>query len=139
MLMQTTLDHKFAWWIEHRVNIMFRRRDRDETVKMLKTVFDHSGLKWRHIVARGANADQVFADDSIEAFFFDDLDRTPKKLRKVVLDLLTRKDRRLPNLKLIWVAVNVSEDEEGLDLEHLDPAQAEGFDVVVNMPSTLLW
>jgi len=134
--MQTTLDQKFAWWIEHRLNVMLRRRGRDQTAKMLKTVFDHAGLKWRHINARGAKADQIFADDSIEAFFFDDLDRTPKKFPNVVLDLLTRNDGRLPNLKLIWVAVNVSEDEDGLDLENLDPAQAEGFDVEVDVRSS---
>lgn len=129
--MRTTLEHKLACWIEHRNNVMFRRRDRDGTAKMLKTALEHAGLKLSYISARGANVNQITVDDSIEAFFFDDLDLTKREYRSVVLDLLTSKERRLPNLKVIWAAVSISDDEAELDLEHSNPAQAEAFDVVV--------
>lgn len=129
--MQTTLDHKLAWWIEHRLNVMFRRMDRDRTAKILKTALDQAGLKWSHVSARGATVNQILVDDSIEAFFFDDLDWTQRGFRKVVLDLLNHKDGRLPNLKFVWAAVGNSDDEDELDLDHSGPAQAEAFDVVV--------
>jgi hypothetical protein len=65
-------------------------------------------LKWRHISARGAKVDQIFVDDSIEAFFLDDLDWTKRGFRNVALDLLTVIERHPPNLKFIWAAVCMS-------------------------------
>ncbi len=59
------------------------------------------------------------------------LDHLVLTVRSVVLDLLTSKERRLPNLKVIWAAVSIFDDEAELDLEHSDPAEAEAFDVLV--------
>jgi len=44
--MYSRVEHKLAWWIDHRLNVLFRRRNRAETASMLKAVFDHAGIKW---------------------------------------------------------------------------------------------
>lgn len=132
--MTYSLEQKLACWIDHRLNVMFRRRQRDDFASTVKAAFDLAGLKWSYVPARSVRAEQILADDSAEAFFFDDLDRTTKRVHNVVLDLLRRKNERLPKLKFIWVAVSLTDDEAEFDLKLSDPVQAEYFDIVVDVP-----
>ncbi len=64
-------EHKLAWWIDHRLNVLFRRRNRVETASMVKAAFDHAGLKWHNYSTRTTGVKQIFADGSIEAIFID--------------------------------------------------------------------
>ncbi len=102
---------------------------------MVKTAFDHAGLKWHYASLGTANFEQILADGSVEAIFFDDIDRMPKRLRIDVLDLLRSKREDFPNLKVIWAAVSLTDDEDNFDLEVSDPAQAEYFDITVDVRS----
>ena len=100
-MIATTLAKKLNCWIDHRLNVMFRRRQRDAFASAVKAAFDLTGLKWSYFSARSVRVEQILADDSVEAFYIDDLDRTTKKVHNVVLDLLGRKNERLPRLKFI--------------------------------------
>ncbi|MCY3005052.1 MAG: hypothetical protein NTV29_03630 [Planctomycetota bacterium] len=133
--MTNTREHKLAWWIDHRLNVLFRGRSRDEIASIVKAALDHAGLKW-HASPPTVSVEQILADGSIEAIFFDDIDRMPKRIRDDVLDLLRSKREDFPNLKVIWAAVSLTDDEDEFDLETSDPAHAEHFDITVDVRSS---
>ncbi len=134
--MYSRVEDKLAWWIDHRLNVLFRRRSRAETASMVKAAFDHAGLKWHYASLGTANFEQILADGSVEAIFFEDIDRMPKRLRNDVLDLLRSKREDFPNLKVIWAAVSLTDDGDEFDLETSDTAQAEHFDITVDVRSS---
>jgi len=79
-----------------------------------------------------------FRDDEVEAIFFDELNRSHKKVRNAVMELIQFKSingKKFPNLKMIWGAVNPEEDEDlKYDVEKLDPAQSDRFQVQIEIP-----
>ena len=103
---------------------------------MVKAAFDHAGLKWHNYSTRTTGVKQILADGSVEAIFIDDIDRMPKRLRSDVLELLRSKREDYPNLKVIWAAVSMTDDEDNFDQEVSDPAQANHFDIIVDIRSS---
>lgn len=80
---------------------------------------------------------RTFATGEVEALFFDEFNRSPKKVRNAVMELLQFKSingEKFPNLKIVWAAINPEDDEEGYDVEKLDPAQRDRFHVVQDIP-----
>lgn len=79
-----------------------------------------------------------FADDNIQAIFFDEFNRAPAKVRNAVMELIQFKSingRKFNNLKVIWAAINpFSEDAGGYDVEQIDPAQLDRFQVQIDVP-----
>ncbi len=75
----------------------------------------------------------VFEDTTVEAFFFDDLERLPKKLRNVVLSLVRNGSKRLPDLKIVWAAVGVAAN----NADEFDPESVEPFTVTVEVGGRL--
>lgn len=79
-----------------------------------------------------------FADDSVQAIFFDEFNRAPAKVRNAVMELIQFKSingRKFNNLKVIWAAINpFSEDAGGYDVEQIDPAQLDRFQVQIDVP-----
>lgn len=81
-----------------------------------------------------------FADDNIEALFFDEFNRSSDKTRNAVMELIQFKSingRKFNNLKVIWAAVNPFDDEQTYDVEELDPAQLDRFPVQIDIPYKL--
>jgi len=82
-----------------------------------------------------------FAKDEVQAIFLDEFNRAPKKVRNAVMELLQFKSIngfKFNNLKIIWTAVNPKEEgEEQYDVEDLDPAQADRFEIQLTVPYTL--
>jgi hypothetical protein len=118
---------------DHQLNVLFRGRHGVGKTSIVKAGFDHAGLRWRYFSVPTGKPEQIFDDESVEALFFDDFDRMPKKFRSVVMGLLRHKSDRLPNLKIVWAAVSVDDDDD-FDLEQFDPAQADRFHVTVEIP-----
>lgn len=81
---------------------------------------------------------QTFANGQIEALFFDEFNRSPKKVRNAVMELLQFKSingMKFPNLRFIWAAINPEDDEElSYDVEKLDPAQQDRFHIISTVP-----
>ena len=82
-----------------------------------------------------------FANDEIEAIFFDEFNRAPKKVRNAVMELMQFKSingKKFENLKMIWAAINPEpvegETEPEYDVEVLDPAQKDRFQIHVKIP-----
>lgn len=79
---------------------------------------------------------QTFATGEIEALFFDEFNRSPKKVRNAVMELIQFKSingLKFPNLRVVWSAIN-PDDEKTYDVEKIDPAQEDRFHVKVEMP-----
>lgn len=81
-----------------------------------------------------------FADDEVEALFFDEYNRSPVKVRNAVMELIQFKSingRKFKNLKVIWAAVNPFSEEGTYDVEEIDPAQLDRFPIKIDMPYKL--
>lgn len=80
----------------------------------------------------------TFATGDIEALFFDEFNRSPKKVRNAVMELIQFKSingLKFPKLRLVWAAINPDDDEENTyDVEKLDPAQQDRFHVTMVIP-----
>lgn len=131
-----------------------------EVIKELSRIDEGLALEWitsnwkmkeesaRKIVAHVGGPNHVsylklvrprdIATGDIEALFFDEFNRSPKKIRNAVMELLQFKSingEPFPNLKLIWAAVNpFDEEQEVYDVERLDPAQEDRFHIKIGIP-----
>jgi MoxR-like ATPase len=81
---------------------------------------------------------QTFAAGEVEALFFDEYNRSQKKVRNAVMELIQFKSingMKFPNLRIVWAAINPDDDEDQTyDVERLDPAQADRYHVAVEVP-----
>lgn len=81
---------------------------------------------------------EKMTDPTVEAIFIDEYNRSHKKIRNAVMELIQFKSingRKFPNLKVVWGAINPSDDEdESYDVETLDAAQADRFQVKIKVP-----
>jgi hypothetical protein len=103
---------------------------------------DFIGVPKEKIDEKGSYLDIIrpksFRDDEIEAIFFDEFNRSHKKVRNAVMELIQFKSingKKFPNLKIIWAAINPSDAESAkYDVEILDPAQFDRFQVHIELP-----
>ena len=96
------------------------------------SLFRESGLSYLELVRPYS-----FASGEVEALFFDEFNRSPKKVRNAVMELIQFKSIngfKFPKLRLIWAAINPEDEEETYDVEKLDPAQRDRFHVSVDIP-----
>lgn len=90
-----------------------------------------------------ASVEQILADKSVEAMFFAEIDRMPKIVCQAVMELLqfkSIKGEQFPNLKVVWAAINL-DDDEGFanEVEKLNPAQANHrFEITIDVPNRQL-
>ena len=77
-----------------------------------------------------------FQKDEIDALFFDEFNRSHKKVRNACMELLQFKSingKKFNNLRIVWAAIN-PDDEGDYDVEKLDPAQEDRFHIKVQVP-----
>jgi len=81
---------------------------------------------------------RTFANGEVEALFFDEFNRSQKKVRNAVMELLQFKSingEKFPNLKIVWAAINPDDDEnKTYDVEKLDPAQEDRYHIHATIP-----
>lgn len=81
-------------------------------------------------------------NESLEGIFIDEYNRSSKEVRNALMELMqfkTMNGTKFPNLKVVWAAVNPpseedSEEEVDYDVEKIDPAQLDRFQVIINIP-----
>ena len=80
-------------------------------------------------------------ENIIEAIFFDEYNRSHKKIRNAVMELIQFKSingRKFPNLKVVWAAINPDDHEvHTYDVEPLDPAQKDRFHIHLKINNDL--
>jgi hypothetical protein len=78
-----------------------------------------------------------FASGEIEALFFDEFNRAPKKVRNATMELIQFKSingHKFPKLRFIWAAINPDDNELNYDVEKIDPATLDRFIIPVEVP-----
>ena len=148
-------DEKFDSWIKNNLNVLFvGRQGVGKTTRVLQA-FERAGLSYRYF--SGSTMDpwvdfigvpksngqylefilpKGFQDDSIQAIFMDEFNRSHKKIRNAVMELIQFKSingRPFKSLKMVWAAINPEDDDE-FQVEPLDPAQKDRFHVHIHMP-----
>lgn len=150
------------FWIQNNYNVLFVGRAGVGKTSIIKYAFEKAGLNWKYFSAStmdpwvdfvGVPREKTdengntyldlirpkeFQDDTIEALFFDEYNRSPKKIRNAVMELIQFKSingKKFNNLKVVWAAINPSDsEEETYDVEPLDPAQEDRFHIKVEIP-----
>lgn len=153
------LTNKLDWWIKNELNVIFRGKHGVGKTALITQAFDRNKLKWKYFSAatmdpwcdfvgipvkeqdaKGGDYLRLVRPkgfDDVEALFFDELNRAPKKVRNAVMELIQFKSingEKFPNLKFVWAAINPEDENETYDVEKLDPAQLDRFHIQVNVP-----
>lgn len=150
-----------AKYLELNYNVMFRGRHGVGKTAIIKEVFEKANLRWRYFSAStldpwvdfvgmprpvtDENGREViklirpaFIEyDEVEALFFDEFNRAPEKVINATMELLQFKSingHRLKNLKVIWIAINPSDEEDTYAVNNLDPAHEDRFQVQIDVP-----
>lgn len=160
-------DSKLKFWIDNNLNVLFVGEHGVGKTARVKEAFDNAGLKWLYFSAATLDPwvdfigipkeaqdekgnkyielirPKPFAEDQVEAIFLDEFNRSPKKVRNAVMELLQFKSingKRFNNLRIVWAAINPDDvkiegsDEFEYDVEKLDPAQKDRFEIHVDVP-----
>ena len=155
---------KLEFWIRNKYNVLFVGKHGVGKTSIIKQAFDDAGLAWKYFSAATMDPwvdfigtpkehkdengvsyldlvrPREFQFDTIEALFFDEFNRAPKKVRNAVMELIQFRSvngKRFNNLKVIWAAINPEDEDDGYDVEKLDPAQKDRFHVIVSLPYQL--
>lgn len=150
------------FWIKNNYNVLFRGKHGVGKTATILQSFAHHNLKFQYFSAStmdpwvdfiGVPKEKIdengnsyldlirpkhFQDDQVEAIFLDEFNRSSKKVRNAVMELIQFKSingKKFNNLKIIWAAINPEDDEENkYDVEALDPAQLDRFHVITDIP-----
>lgn len=158
MIKNTHLD----FWIQNNYNVLFVGKPGVGKTSIVKAAFERANLNWKYFSAStmdpwvdlvGVPREKIdengntyldllrpkeFQDDTIEAIFLDEYNRSHKKVRNAVMELIQFKSingKKFNKLRIVWAAINpLDEDNESYDIEPLDPAQEDRFHIKVNIP-----
>ncbi|KKS89334.1 MAG: ATPase [Parcubacteria group bacterium GW2011_GWC1_43_11b] len=157
-------DAKLDFWIANNYNVLLVGEHGVGKTTIVKEAFERNHLKWKYFSAAtmdpwvdfiGVPKEQKdsegksfldivrplsFRDDIVEALFFDEYNRAPKKVKNAVMELIQFKSingHRFKNLRIVWAAINPDDSTEAeYDVEKLDPAQKDRFQIQVTVPFT---
>lgn len=141
---------------EHNLNVLLRGESGVGKTHMVMDIAEEKGLKLKYF---SASTLDPFADlvgipvpkeDHVEYFrladineaefmFFDELNRSHKRVMNAVLEIIqfqTLNGDKLPNLKMVWAAINPWE-QEGYQTEVLDLALQGRFHFNIDVPYDL--
>lgn len=162
--MQTydTLKQKLVKYFKSEKNVLIEGRHGTGKTTLISEIFNENCKKWLYF--SGATLDpwvdfigipkeikkgkdhvlsfvlpEQMADDQVEAIFIDEYNRSHKKVKNATMEIIQFKSingRKFPNLKTVWAAINPNDDENGdeYDVENLDPAQEDRFQIKIKMP-----
>ena len=151
------------FWIQNSQNVLFIGHAGVGKTSMIVDAFKRNNLRYRMFSAstmdpwvdfigipkecsdeKGPFLDLIkpkdFRDDEVDAIFFDEFNRSHKKIRNAVMELIQFKSingRKFPNLKIVWAAINpddIDDDTSKYDVEPLDDAQRDRFHIQVELP-----
>lgn len=157
-------DKKLDFWIEKSKNVMLFGKHGVGKSTIIMSAFDRNGLSlnksykmfsggtldpWVDFIGipkkvkSANNGEDVigyvrpeYMDESIEAIFMDEYNRTSKAVRNALMELIQFKSingKSFPNLRMVWAACN-PDGNDAYDVEEVDPAQGDRFQIIVNMP-----
>ena len=160
--MTKNIDQILQHAIDNGMNVLLKGGHGVGKTAMVQARFEAAGFKWKYYSAStmdpwvdfiGVPKEKTDADgttyldlvrprdlahDEVEAIFFDELNRSHKKIRNAVMELIQFKSingKRFKNLKIVWAAINPDDEEGTYDVEKLDPAQIDRFQIHIDVPN----
>lgn len=154
-------EKRLKFWLDNDLNVLFSGRHGVGKSSIIKRVMDREGINWRYFSAAtmdpwvdfiGIPREKTdgdasylelvrprgFAGDEVEAVVIDEFNRSHKKVRNAVMELIQFKSingHRFENLRVVWAIVNPAQDADfKYDVQPLDPAQRDRFQVQVEIP-----
>ena len=152
---------RLKFWLDNDLNVLFSGRHGVGKSSIIKQVMDREGLNWKYFSAATMDPwvdfigiprekkegdtsylelirPRGFADDDVEALVIDEFNRSHKKVRNAVMELIQFKSingHRFENLRVVWAVINPARDDGfRYDVQPLDPAQRDRFQVHVEIP-----
>jgi len=152
---------RLKMWLSLNKNVLFIGKHGVGKTTIVSDVFNEAELNWKYFSAstmdpwvdfigipkEEKNSDgssylklvrpKEFETGEIEALFFDEYNRAPKKVRNAVMELIQFKSingHHFPKLKVVWAAINPIDDEDTYNVEALDPAQEDRFHFHARIP-----
>jgi hypothetical protein len=158
----TPTSANYDFWIEQKLNVLFTGKHGIGKTETVKEKFqEHFGEKWLYFSASTMDPwvdfvgvpkeildpitgqtylelirPKVFQNDEVEAIMIDEFNRGEKKVKNAVMELLQFKSingKKFNNLKIIWAAIN-PDDNDAYDVERMDPAQKDRFQIHIDLP-----
>jgi hypothetical protein len=160
--MAQNIDQILTHAVTNGYNVLMKGAHGVGKTAMVQACFEAAGLKWKYYSAStmdpwvdfiGVPKEKTdekgmtyldlvrprdLAADEVEAIFFDELNRAHKKIRNAVMELIQFKSingKKFKNLKIVWAAINPDDDAGTYDVEKLDPAQIDRFQVHIDVPN----
>ena len=153
MTIATILEHA----AEHGFNVLLSGKHGVGKTALVKLCFEEAGLNWKYFsastmdpfvdlcgVPKEVNGKLVMIRpesidfDNVEAIFLDEYNRSHKKIRNAVMELIqfgSINGFKLPKLKIVWAAINPdSDDDFDYDVDKLDGAQIDRFHIHIDVP-----
>lgn len=155
---------KLDFWIKHNLNVCLEGKHGVGKTSIINAAFKKHKIEYLYFsgstldpwvdvvgVPKEVTEDGVtfldlirpraFAFDTVEAIFIDEYNRSHKKVRNAVMELIQFKSingKKFKNLKFVWVAINPEDDQDNnYQVEPLDPAQIDRFHVRYKLPYVL--
>lgn len=154
---------RLSGYLEDKYNVLFKGKHGVGKTAVIKAVFDQAFGEdgWLYFSAPTldpwvdfvgvpkvidlANGEQVlrlirpevFATRKIKAIFFDEFNRAAPKVVNAVMELIqfkTINGHPHPDLEVVWAAINPRDDEDTYNVNYLDPAQEDRFQVHLDVP-----
>lgn len=157
---------KLDQYIKHNQNVLFKGPHGVGKTAVVIDAFERNNLKWLYyststmdpwvdmigvpkekIDKNGRSylelvRPEAFANDTVEAIFLDEFNRSSKKVRNAVMELIQFKSingKKFKNLKVVWAAINPDDEDPQkklkYDVEPLDPAQIDRFHIHLEFPN----
>jgi len=154
-------NEKIDFWIKNNLNVLFVGKHGIGKSAVVKEAFERHNLRWKYFSCATLDAwvdfvgvpkevknedgtsyldlirPKDFQEDIVDAIFFDEYNRAPKKVKNAVMELIQFKSingKKFNNLKIIWAAINPHDEEETYDVERMDPAQEDRFHIKIELP-----
>jgi hypothetical protein len=155
-------DSNIDFWIKENLNVLLRGKHGVGKTARILEAFKRNNLRYQYFSAStmdpwvdfiGVPKERMdekgnpyldlvrpknFQNDEVEAIFLDEFNRSSKKVRNAVMELIQFKSingKKFNNLKIVWAAINPEDEEVNkYDVEALDPAQMDRFHVILNIP-----
>jgi hypothetical protein len=154
---------KLEFYFDHGKNVLLSGHKGVGKTAIITEVFNRKAKKWLYfsgstldpfvdfigvpkekITKTGSTLEFIrpsYMNDEVEAIFIDEYNRSVKKIRNAIMELIQFKSlngQKFPNLKVIWAGVNPynadDEDNEVYDVEPIDPAQKDRFQIQIDIP-----
>lgn len=154
---------KLDSWIKNRYNVLFEGQHGVGKTAIILDAFKRAGLRYAYfsgatmdpfidfigvpVKVKDASGKDVIemvrpkhlVDANVQAIFIDEFNRSHKKVRNAVMELMQFKTINgkpiSKDLRVVWAAINPDEDADNeYDVDRIDPAQRDRFQIQLKIP-----